>query len=430
MGMANTRSSWGGWAASLLVLLSLVPAATNGDTWQRLGPEGGRFVGIAVDSADADRLIAVEGGTGAVVKSDDGGNSWRTLGSVDGSRSMTDFRGVGLSRLYAVSGTYFHHSSDQGQTWVRHVLPSSLGSAYLVRPSPLHEGTIHVFGMRYASPQYHAASASSTDGGETWTVSAVASLDYLYDPYDAAVTSGSPDTLYLVGFGRVAGAYRGALHVSTDGGNTWTDRSSAVSAVETASGYPFYSVAVAPTDAATVYISGRYLYCSNDGGVSWHGGCYFGYCDALWVNPTAADVVVGATSSGSIYRTTNGGSSCTSAPGTFSGMPAGLHSSAASPLTIYSATAHGLYRSVDAGADWGPCQAGLNLSTVTAMAITPAEPGSIYAVVGQTNLYVSDNKGDDWEGKTDQFASLCGSFDSLWVHAETPTVMLGLEGYG
>jgi photosystem II stability/assembly factor-like uncharacterized protein len=98
------------------------------------------------------------------------------------------------------------------------------------------------------------------------------------------------------------------------------------------------------------------------------------------------------TSSGSIFKSTDRGSSWT-ALGNIVGVNAIALSPAASS-TVYAGTAHGVVKTTDGGLSWS--QAGLSDVAINVLAIDPHTPSTLYAGGAAGSIYRSVDGGADW----------------------------------
>jgi hypothetical protein len=117
------------------------------------------------------------------------------------------------------------------------------------------------------------------------------------------------DTAYAAGYS--SGTNTGILQKSTDAGNNWSP-----STIGGDANPPTFSLAIAPTDANTVYVGAQPAGASNglyktiDGAASWSylSNLSFPRVDAVAVDPVDLDYVyAGTSSSGLIQRSVDGG---------------------------------------------------------------------------------------------------------------------------
>lgn len=218
------------------------------------------------------------GGLG-VLKSVDGGETWRILGKENGFRNLCIgslfmhpdnpdillaaaghvFEPFGFERMEQLMNEGqpgpmgIYRTTDGGETWIQTLESYEIFSAVEISVS---------------DPEivYAASNESvhrSEDGGQTWTlvkgdgwgppgISTGFPIDMQCDPRD-------PDRIFINNYG-------GGNFLSEDGGRTWQNASTGYT------GEDSFSVAVDPNDPALVYAAGfGGIWSSNDGGVTWYG---------------------------------------------------------------------------------------------------------------------------------------------------------------
>ncbi len=241
----------------------------------------------------------------------------------------------------------------------------------------------------------------STDGGAEWTQSSLGHSRWYYlNPPQFAWGVSDPQTVY------VYLPYSGGpqpndfVYRSTDGGVTWA----ALSNPPIASSDYLEGVAVSPTDANTiteVYFSGS-VYQSTDGGTTFNTlptVQQSSPCGPAW------DAPVTGSPDGSIYigtysgicKGTNGGASWSvlSASSGFAYPVFAIAVSPSSPSTLYTMGYSGLvYASTDGGNTWsaGVSSGGAALNL---LAVAPSNPQVVYAA-GTSGVFVSTNGGGAW----------------------------------
>jgi photosystem II stability/assembly factor-like uncharacterized protein len=315
-------------------------SANGGRTWQPLdlGPDVNRVDALAIAPGDPETIYA---GTGrGVVKSTDGGASWRAAGlrgapainrEPSSDEEVARFMEQSAHRAIegyistlvvdprdpdvAYAGTWENgafRTENGGRSW------QHIGSSEGVSALALHRRVIYAGGEERGV-------VKSTDGGASWQPAGLRGT-----PVNAlALDPKRPQTIY-------AGSLAGGIFKTTDGGATWRR-----------------------TGRAGDTISG------------------------LSVDPHNPDVVYAATWTKGVYRTGDGGR-------TWRLLDAGASSSAValdprSPRTIYVGTGNnvddgaGVAKSVDGGRSWRPMNVGLTAARVPALAVAPG--GAVYAAV-------------------------------------------------
>ena len=176
------------------------------------------------------------------------------------------------------------------------------------------------------------------------------------------------------------------------------------------------ALAVDPHDPWTVYaatITG--IYKTSDGGVTWRRldapGAPAGQTEAVAIAPNST-VYAGSCGGGSGYlvRTTDGGSTWTSATaGLVNTCIESLAIDPSNPLRVYAGTnavgapigssTSGVFRSIDGGATWQRRSSGIGNETVLALAIDPTVTSTLYAGLVLRGVFKSTNNGENWSVK-------------------------------
>ena len=286
----------------------------------------------------------------------------------------------------------------------------------------------------------------------------------------ATAVAGHPDhpfTFYM-------GATGGGVWKTEDYGTTWRPISDG--SFNTGS---IGSIRVAPSNSRIVYVGtgsdgirsnvilGKGAYRSDDAGATWrHVGLErMGQIGALEIHPTNPDVALAAALGNpwaksrdrGVYKTTDGGKTWRQVLFTSDSVGAiDLEFNAANPNELYAAMwrgerkpwtiisgmqasgrEDGIWKSTDGGETWKIVTRGLPTGLVGKidLAVTPADPKRIYAVVETTDpdegLYRSDDNGETWRLASNQAGLMERPFyytnvdadpknaDVVWVNNET-----------
>jgi photosystem II stability/assembly factor-like uncharacterized protein len=370
--------------ALLLLTPGLLPAQGN-PAWQPLGPWGGTVGSIAVHPTDPQVLYA-GGSLAGVVKSTDGGASWRLL---PGSPFLPAFVALDPGRpttVYAAERFAGHvfKSTDGGAHWRRISagLPRDLEISGLavdpLRPSRLYLGSQSRGVWR------------SVDGGASWQRAS------------QGLPAGGNLQVTLVTAGRPAGtafvnAVPHGLFRTRDAGASWKPARNGLPAAS-----QVFALAIAPSDPRTLYASfADRVYRSENGGGSWvpagqpPGGPTLA---ALAVHPRSPRTVYGGTANSGIFKSEDGGRTWepTGAPTAVYVATLAFGSSRQGPvyagLAFTGTDPGGVMRSADGGATWERRRQGIPGLSANSVAIDPADPDNLATAV-ETGLYRSANGG-------------------------------------
>src|SRR5437870_5384868 len=277
-----------------------------------------------------------------------------------------------LLRWAVALGILVAAASAVGQTGVWSTRGPIGGNVYCVvadptRPATLYSGTDQgVF--------------KSADGGATWKSKTFGGINSLLETAAFQFDPSGSSTIY-------AASSLGLLR-STDGGETWSSFGNA--------GNPFYSLAIDPTSASTLYagtVNGNGIFKSTDSGNRWSavnknlpvnqipGTTYLPLTLTLIVDPFRPSTVYAGTYGNGIFVSTDGAATWTPANvGMRSSYVSALAFAPGQSSTIYAATyGGGVYQSLDAARTWALASGSLNLALVYSLAADPAASSTVYA---------------------------------------------------
>jgi photosystem II stability/assembly factor-like uncharacterized protein len=362
----------------LATLLAALPASAQSPRWQPIGPYGGTIATLVVDPLHPKTLYAA-GDFPAVVKSTDGGASWRVLpGSPDGGVVALDpahpatlfaaYRASGLAR--SVDGGA-HWQSLGGRLPLLHVKALAVDPA---RPSRVYLGSQGggMWRSDNGGLSWHAASQGLVAGER----SSITALLPLRQPAGTAL----------------AGTFSAALFRTANGGASWT----AVSGLPTSK---VLALAAAPSDPRTLYVSlPAGVFRSADGGVTWTSAGrpapFSTPIVALAVDPRApATVYAGGQRSG-LYKTTDAGAHWDLLEGFPSVGANALVLDPTRPAVLYAGTTAaatdpgGVLRSPDGGETWTARSLGIPGLDTLAVSADPRAPAHLAAGTHGAGLFV------------------------------------------
>jgi uncharacterized protein (TIGR03437 family) len=238
------------------------------------------------EAANSDPVANQAGGVG-ILKSTDGGATWRALNQANGLNNLyvgslymhpanPDILLAGTGNGVYGDGDGVYLSTDAGMTWRR-----TMGSRYLVDKT--NGDQISAVEFAVSNPQVAYAASGlvmyrSQDGGQTWKMVAGSPSEPGFGP--PGMQAGTPVDLQVDprNANRIfVNNYTGGNFLSTDGGVSW------VSASKGYTGADLHSVSVDPLDARRVYTIGRSgPFRSDDGGATWAGLHYVAANMSAW----------------------------------------------------------------------------------------------------------------------------------------------------
>src|SRR4051794_7899739 len=280
----------------------------NGD-WSSLGPPGGDVFDAAVSTVDSNIALAglAPGGSfgGTLYRSTDGGNTWSEVSALDGT-SVFDIEFAPDGTAYLGTQDSVRESTDGGLSWT--TLNLGIGAndqVFDVSVDP-EDSSILWAGIADASASQPVNVVRSTDGGLTW-VNRTPPLAAPISCRAIAVDPNDSNTV-IAAFGGDFGG--GAVWVTTDGGDSWTDRSA---------GLPDNPLNAVVYDGTRLLVGGGLLfgsefvglYESSDLGVTWtplHDGTWpVLVVEDIAVDSNDAAKIFVAIDGGGVNRTTDGG---------------------------------------------------------------------------------------------------------------------------
>ncbi len=233
---------------SLLLLTFASPALARAQAspdhyktlhWRHIGPEGNRFSAAAGIPGDP-HTYYVGAASGGVYKTTDGGVHWesvfddqpvQSIGSLAVSMSDPNVvwagTGEGKIRSHISLGEGIYKSTDGGESWTLMGLEKT-GRIPRVVIHPTNPDVVFACALGHAyGPQDDRGVFRTTDGGASWEK--VLFLDRNTGCSDLAMDPTNPRLLFagtwpleIHTWGRTSGGPGGGLHLSRDGGTTWT----------------------------------------------------------------------------------------------------------------------------------------------------------------------------------------------------------------
>jgi uncharacterized protein (TIGR03437 family) len=359
--------------------------------------------GIAVDSGGnayisgltfstdipAAGLTGVRGGD-PVQKSGDMGGHWRPSaeGLLPDAILTLAIAPSDSKVIYAGTNNGVYKSTDGGASWRAGGAIGPLISSIAVDPTNAN--------VVYAAATFLGL-FKSTDGGATFTPK-FSGLNNLSTINAVAIAPSQPMTLLL-------GTNLGAIK-TTDGGDSWEPVNNGLGVFQP---QDVRLVAFDPTNPMIAYAATSFsFYRTANGGASWteaNNGMSGATIKCLAINPTSPTSLIAGASSFSannphtIYKSTDGaanwissdqGFQITSDGRSFPVFPVALAYDPSNTSTIYAAaSAIGLYKSTDGGANWSLTEnSGLTSKTIISFAVDRSAPANLFigASVGSDAL--------------------------------------------
>jgi photosystem II stability/assembly factor-like uncharacterized protein len=387
--------------------------------------------GAVGQSAAYDSVSDPWGGLG-ILKSTDGGQSWRILGKDNGLEGLYvgslymdpenpdvllaavghEMGAVQRERVRTQGGSPagIYRTADGGETW-----------EHVYQP-PKEHGHEEFSAVEFCPNDPDIAYAGSAnaiyrseDAGQTWTmvsgqtgvwgppgIRAGWPIDLQCDPRD-------PDRLF-------ANNYMGGAFLSEDGGVTW------INASQGYTGAQVFQVAADPVDPARLYVVARSGgWRSDDGGTTWiglrnlppQGAPGLSEWGTIAVDPANPDHVLSVDADTTlIMESSDGGTTWAfhQPSGSINGSAATFAFAPSDPSIVYAGYGSvwctrperacppegGIAVSLNGGQTWTVLNGALSRVTVADLAVDPANPRIVYAAAEETGLFKSVDGGSTW----------------------------------
>jgi photosystem II stability/assembly factor-like uncharacterized protein len=345
------------------------------------GIEGASISALAVDPHSPQTVFAAtrdDGGGSLLYKSANGGRTWESLG-LDANR----FDALAIApgdpqTVYVGTGDGVFKSTDGGTTWQGANGGLFRNENWYTRDHRMYEGYVYslVVDPRNAETVYAGTWSrgllKTTNGGASWQrlgpgwVGALA-----LDPND-------PETIYVGAVGSYTATAESGVSKSTDGGRTWQPAGLQGTNVE--------ALAVDPEHAEILYAStDKGLMKSTDGGENWHAGGLEGWGDGVMINPERPTTLYARTDGG-IFKSRDGARTWTRVHADLKDVDIDvLVLDPSDSKTLYAGSETGVLKSTDSGASWKFSAAGMTGAAVEDVAAAPGN--SAYALVSSQGLF-------------------------------------------
>jgi photosystem II stability/assembly factor-like uncharacterized protein len=381
-----------------LVLTLLCPwAASAADRWQPAGPEGGNVTALVIDPANS-RVLYAGVGAGGVFKSVDASATWSPAfdGLAGNAVLVLAHSPKSAAILYAGTSQGVFKTTDGGAHWAAASAGSSPAAngvvdALVVTPPAIYAGVSSSF-----LPGTAPGLFKSTNGGVNWSQLDLG-RDSMVRVTALAADPTNPRVLYA-GIREASPPFATGVLRSGDAGETWS---------LSVRGLPgeVQDFAIHPAAPRTVYaaVEGAGVFRNDGGGGLWRKvsrGLTNPFVTALAIGPAPGTLYAGArqgtAATGSLFRTTNGGTRWQRAD---RGLPFDLQEVAVDPRgsVLYAGSASaGVFRGASSGATWAMASRGLRAVPADAVVADPRRPSILYAGTPDFGLIKSVNGGASW----------------------------------
>jgi photosystem II stability/assembly factor-like uncharacterized protein len=389
------------WSVVFCIALEAQPRAQSPfdtdslTTWRASGPPGGYVRAMIVNPANSTEILAATSGNiagygyGQLFRSIDGGTSW-TAHSVLGEIYDLAFDPGNRDIIFALSYSGIYKSFDKGASWFLVPFKDAGFAGGRIYICPTNTNIIVVTGWRwykyYPEGKTCMSILRSIDAGLTWT-SIQIQPDSLRGGMGPLAAAPSNPLILFAGGGNQneCGDNYSYVFKSQDAGATWVKVSELIAGI---SGFIIH-----PTNPKRIIMAtADGVYLSTSSGANWEMTSTFN-STTLAQDRNNPDILY-AGSDTACYKSIDGGriwaASATNLPGN------GQSILSAGRSVLYGSTA-GIFKSTDGGRVFKASQRGLNASNITALAISPSSPSTIYAESAGAGIFWSTDSGKTWK---------------------------------
>ncbi len=396
---------------------------TEASTWISLGPEGGWIGALLMHPTDHNILYAQTANSYPTkfFKSINGGATWSYLSSINTYIYASAMDPTNPAILYATYSNYMYKSTDGGLSWSRYQKDTKWSYTSNIYVCPANNNIVYAAGYYYTD-RSNPVVYKSIDGGRNWTALTVPPLGYEEGYVDCfAVDPTDLNVLYLGGSCFDGSQWQGLLLKSTDGGVNWTN------IYQNIQGY-VYALAINPSVPNQVYAgTNAGIYRSHDRGSNWQKNSGYCYAYELAIDPKNPQIIYAGASS-YIFKSTDGAI-------TWSAYSSGLRSECTCLLvdhtntnSLFYGSIIGVFKSTDGGMNWSAINSGLLTSTITAIAVAPADPRILYIEFAGNAVFKTKDSGNHWTRLAEFLA--CGNIGAIAVSPTSADIAYALEGSG
>jgi photosystem II stability/assembly factor-like uncharacterized protein len=370
----------------------VLKSTNSGGSWSQSHPSGA--VSVEVLAIDPTNPNIVYLGSGGLLKSTNGGQSWTDL---DSGFTKLGVRALAIdpnnpSSIYAgtLAGGAFK-SRDGGVNWSATNKGLRAVNVERLAVDPTNSQMIYIYAENLG--YVIGAEYKSADNGGSWSAN---------DFYPLAFDHTRPNTIYA----SVTGHY--GLSKSTDGGATW---SSANTGLENNS---VSTLAIDPNNSEVIYAgTGGRLFKTTNGGESWSAIGNLLCPELLAIDPHNSQTLYAVASYDcydyctTVYKSTDGGVNwIRSDSGTSFYYVSALVIDPINTQTIYVSDNEGMAKSTDGGGSWNAVIRQPGASSVSSVVADPVRPSVIYAGTNGDGVFRSADAGASWKQLNDGLTNL------------------------
>lgn len=226
-------------STNVLLAQTLTKEQTEQLKFRHIGPVGNR-VTCAVGIPGNDMIYYAGAASGGIWKTEDGGLNWKPIFddkpvhaigalAVAPSDDQVIYAGTGepFIRSNVSIGNGVWKSTDGGNTWT-HLGLENTGRISRILIDPRDPNTVYVGALGHAyAPQKERGVHKTTDGGKTWRQilfvdENTGASDMVMDPSNPRIIFAGMWQLSLRTWNRTSGGPGSGIHMTKDGGETWT----------------------------------------------------------------------------------------------------------------------------------------------------------------------------------------------------------------
>src|SRR5882762_63470 len=244
----------------------------GGSTWSELTNNGARVLGVLVDPVHPS-IIYAGAWTGGWYVSLDSGRQWTPA-----PRPPAGCSGIVISpaqtSVWYTGGAYICRSDDGGNTWRTMFTSTELTSVWGLAADPRDAATVYaVFNDRYVRPSIR----KTVDGGRTWNPVGPMPIFAEAERARILIDAGDPQTVYV--------SFAGGVVRSRDGARTWTSINDGLPG-RNEQGSVSFDIAQDAARPQTLYAvaTSEALYRSDDRGTHWQAVTAFPGAKAVAAN--------------------------------------------------------------------------------------------------------------------------------------------------